>query len=212
MVSSPKAPTTHAIALNVPPRQAPRAPVHGFRALLCGPKPRLHAAAAAAAPKPPTSPQGTSASAPAAPPPVHDARPEAKAGAREANVGSGDDPLDAGTRRAAQLAPPTFTPPAPAPAAAAPAPTAEPARIAMSMEQLLPALVRRVSWAGDARRGTVRLELGAGGYEGATLLVHAEEGRVRVSVDGRTSGDLDVLRERIEARLRRKGIVLDGVE
>lgn len=82
----------------------------------------------------------------------------------------------------------------------------------MSLEQLLPALVRRVSWAGDARRGTVRLELGAGGYEGATLLVHADEGRVRVSVDGRTSGDLDVLRERIEARLRRKGIALDGVE
>src|ERR1019366_8033100 len=63
-----------------------------------------------------------------------------------------DDPLDPATRQAAHLAPPPMTP---APGEAPPT-----AGTRASVEDLLPALVRKVAWSGDGRRGTVRLELG----------------------------------------------------
>jgi hypothetical protein len=56
-------------------------------------------------------------------------------------------------------------------------------RAAASLEDLVPALVRRIAWSGDRHRGTVRLELGAGELAGATLLVHADDGNVWVHMD-----------------------------
>lgn len=70
-------------------------------------------------------------------------------------------------------------------------------------------LVRRIAWSGDRHRGTVRLEIGAGAYEGATLIVHADAGRVRVEVSG--AGDLDGLRRNLDARLRRHGLDVESV-
>ena len=75
------------------------------------------------------------------------------------------------------------------------------------MEELLPQLVRRIAWAGDRRRGTVQLELGAGPHAGTTITVHAEEGRVRVELEG-PAGEL---RERILARLARHGLDVECV-
>lgn len=77
----------------------------------------------------------------------------------------------------------------------APPTEAVPARARISMEELLPQLVRRIAWAGDQRRGSVQLELGSGRYAGTVITVHAEEGRVRVQVEGDSE-----LRERLEAR------------
>ncbi|MBX3188679.1 MAG: hypothetical protein KF819_16800 [Labilithrix sp.] len=79
-----------------------------------------------------------------------------------------------------------------------------------SLEELLPALVRRIAWAGDRHRGSVRMELGAGAYAGTTIVVHAEGGRVRVEIGG-SGREIEQLRERLDARLRRHGLDVDAV-
>jgi hypothetical protein len=119
------------------------------------------------------------------------------------------DPLDPSTRHAAQLAPPVQAGPAP-PGSATTAQVA--ARVQSSVEDLLPALVRRVAWSSDGRRGTVRLELGAGDLAGATLMVHVDEGRVRVHLSAPPGVALGGWRERIADRLAARGLAVDGVE
>jgi hypothetical protein len=132
-----------------------------------------------------------------------------------------DDALDPFARHHASLASPDalFSPPAagvaPAPAAlAASTPPADvpTARGAVSLEDLLPVLVRRAAYSGDGRRGTVRLELGAGRLAGSTLLVHAEGGRVRVHLDVPPGLDASGWQQRIEERLGARGIPTDSVE
>ena len=76
-------------------------------------------------------------------------------------------------------------------------------RARVSLEELLPQLVRRIAWAGDRKHGSVQMELGAGRYAGTTVTVHAEGGRVRVELRG---ADVEELRARIDARLERCGI------
>lgn len=113
-------------------------------------------------------------------------------------------------RMVAQLGP-ALAAPAPPP----PAPGA--AQACVSMEQLVPELVRRIAWScsPDGRRGTVRLELGAGPHAGTTVTVHSEGGRVRVVVEGARNGgpaaDADDLRDRIDRRLRARGLDVDCV-
>ena len=84
-----------------------------------------------------------------------------------------------------------------------------------SLEELLPELVRKIAWSGDARRGAVRLEVGAGALAGATLLVQAEYGRVHVTLHaapGAADADAESWRDRIEARLAARGLDVGGVE
>jgi hypothetical protein len=117
------------------------------------------------------------------------------------------DWLDPSARNAAQLAPPAIVT---AQLQAASATANEPVR-ARSLEELLPVLVRKIAWAGDKHRGTVRLELGAGAYAGTTVTVHADGGRVRVEIGGREGPDLDRLRTRLDARLRGHGLDVESV-
>jgi hypothetical protein len=86
------------------------------------------------------------------------------------------------------------------------------ARVRSSLEDLLPALVRRVAWSGDGRRGTVRLELGAGELAGATLLVHVDDGRVRLQLSTPPGVSPAGWRERIADRLAARGLAVDAVE
>ena len=102
--------------------------------------------------------------------------------------------------------PPAWTLASPAVPAAAPAPAAA------SLEELLPALVRRIAWAGDRHRGSVRLVLGAGELAGATLLVHADGGRVQVQMSTPAGVDTAAWRRRITLRLAARGIPTDSVE
>lgn len=118
--------------------------------------------------------------------------------------GSDADLLDPSMRHLAQLAPPTAS----APHAAREA-THETVLRARSLEELLPALVRRIAWAGDRHRGTVRLELGAGVHAGTTVVVHADHGKVRVEIGG--GPDVERLRERLDARLRGHGLDVESV-
>ena len=92
--------------------------------------------------------------------------------------GEGDPRLDPMERRHAQLAPPFAAPVQVAPAVESPPPAV--ARAVASLESLLPALVKKIAWSGDARRGTVRMELGAGALEGGVVLIHADHGEVSV--------------------------------
>jgi hypothetical protein len=85
-------------------------------------------------------------------------------------------------------------------------------RAAGSLENLLPALVRRVAWSSDGKRGTARLEIGSGDLAGATLLVHADAGRVSVRLDAPPGVDLHAWRERIVQRLAARDIPVDEVE
>ena len=81
-----------------------------------------------------------------------------------------------------------------------------------SLEDLLPALVRKVAWSGDGRKGTVRLELGAGGMAGAEVVVQSDGGRVTVQLRAPAGVDAEAWRKRVEGRLTARGLQVDGVE
>jgi hypothetical protein len=117
--------------------------------------------------------------------------------------------LDSTARHAAQLGPPVLAPPAPLVEQST---EVVASRVRASLEDLVPALVRRVGWSGDGRRGTVRLELGAGELAGATLLVHADEGRVRVQLSAPGAVDLAGWRDRLAERLAARGLQVDELE
>lgn len=121
-----------------------------------------------------------------------------------------DAAIDSAARQAAHLGPP----PGVAPLSAPLAPTvaeAVTARARTSLEDLLPALVRRVAWSGDGRRGAVHLELGAGPLAGGKLLIQADGGRVRVQLSAPEGASVEGWRERIAGRLEARGLVVDEV-
>jgi hypothetical protein len=131
------------------------------------------------------------------------------------------DPLDPFARHHASMGPPEGLRPlalepgglAPMAPSFAPSPADAPSpRAVASLEDLLPSLVRRVAFSGDGRRGTMRLEIGAGRFAGSTLLVQEDGGRVRVHVDVPAGVDASGLHGRIAERLRARGIAADDVE
>jgi hypothetical protein len=121
--------------------------------------------------------------------------------------GSRADPLDPATRQAAQLGPPLLGPEMVGQRVSAEAPAE--VRAHASLEEVLPAIVRRIAWSGDGRKGSLRLEFGAGALAGGTLVVHADEGRVRVELHAPSGTDAAVWRDRIAARLEEKRIRVD---
>ena len=92
--------------------------------------------------------------------------------------------------------------------------TAGESRARTSIEDLLPALVRRVAWSGDGKKGAVRLELAAGALAGATVIIESDEGRVRVRLQGAPGTDAELVawRERIGARLAARRIGVDAID
>jgi hypothetical protein len=120
------------------------------------------------------------------------------------------DPLDPASRQAAQMAPPLMTSPSASHAAPADGPVQTAARA--SLETVLPALVRRIAWAGDGRKGSLRLEFGAGVLAGGTLVVHSDDGRVRVELQAPSGTDATAWRERIVSRLEARQLDVEEVE
>jgi hypothetical protein len=120
------------------------------------------------------------------------------------------DALHGSSRQTAHLAPPAGSLGIPLEALVPPscAPRVSPLadRAFVSLEEILPALVRRIAWSGDARRGSVRLELGAGALSGATLLVRADGDEVHVALSVPPGTDLEDWRTRIAARLAARGL------
>jgi hypothetical protein len=119
-----------------------------------------------------------------------------------------DESLDPAARQAAHLAPPAFG------AATEPSlgATVPEVHARASLEHLLPALVKRIAWAGDGRRGSVRMELGSGALSGGTVLVHADGGRVRVEIDAPAGADREAWKKRITDRLTGSGLDVEHVE
>jgi len=115
--------------------------------------------------------------------------------------------LDPDLRHAAALAPPIFAAPVAPMTEAAPA-----ARAHVSLEDLVPALVKKIAWAGDGRRGSARIEIGAGELAGATLIVHADEGKVRVELSVPAGVDTEQWRDRLEKRLGARGLDVESVK
>jgi len=113
------------------------------------------------------------------------------------------DPLDPSVRAAAALAPPV------APSQPSTASEEVTTRARVSLEELLPLVVRRIAWGGDKTKAAVHVELAAGAFAGSTVTVHAAEGARRVRLEVGGAGDHDQLRERLAARLRRAGIEVD---
>ena len=126
-----------------------------------------------------------------------------------AAAGSRLDPLDPALRHSAVFDQPTLPAASLDPSGAPPAAAPVDATARVSLEELLPALVRSVAWTGDAHQGTLRLELGAGALAGGTLVVHVEQGRVRVQLRTPPGADVATWRHRIARRLR---VELDAVE
>jgi hypothetical protein len=79
------------------------------------------------------------------------------------------------------------------------------------MESMLPELVRKIAWAGDGKKGSMRLELGAGPLAGGTLVVHADGGRVRVELNAPAGTDVAAWRTRLHERLEQRGVTVDEV-
>jgi hypothetical protein len=201
---NPLGPTSTAVRPPLPRPAAvpPRVPFAGLlasslRSPLAPVLPR--ASALASAPATASASAFAHASAAAAPP--------AAPRAHQRSSKDEGDLLDPSARTAAQLAPP----PGVAPRAETSAPQAA-SEARATLDELLPAVVRRIAWSGDARRGTVRIEIGAGELEGARILVHAEDGRVRVEMQVPPGADAAAWRARIEARFRARGIATDSVE
>jgi len=106
------------------------------------------------------------------------------------------DPLDPAVRSSAQLAPPL--------ASTSFVTKSEEVtqRSRISLEELIPHVVRRIAWGGDRAKGSAVLEL----TSGDRITVHAEGRRVRVEADGNVE-----LERRIESRLRAAGIEVESV-
>jgi hypothetical protein len=121
---------------------------------------------------------------------------------------SDPDSLDPVARQAAQLAPPMSG----GGGAGGEVTDAVAVRASASLEELLPALVRKVAWSGDGRKGTVRLELGAGEMAGAEVVVESDAGRVRVQLRAPAGVDAEAWRKRVQGRLVARGLEVEGVE
>lgn len=72
---------------------------------------------------------------------------------------------------------------------------------------MVDALVRRVSWGGDRRRGIARIELG-GVLEGGLITVEGEGREVSVELTLPPGAELDGLQRRLAERLGRRGLTL----
>jgi len=70
--------------------------------------------------------------------------------------------------------------------------------------------VRRVALGGDARRGVAKLDIGAGRYAGAELVIVAEAGQVAVELALGEAADPS-LAERLRRRLQGRGYVAEVV-
>jgi hypothetical protein len=80
---------------------------------------------------------------------------------------------------------------------------------AQTLEQMLPSLVRKAAWQIDAdrRSATLRLEIGSGTFDGATVLIRADLHEVRIELDAPPGIDLEAWKSRLRLRLASQGLI-----
>jgi len=79
------------------------------------------------------------------------------------------------------------------------------------LQQLISGLSRRVAWGGDRRKGSARIELGAGALAGATLVVHTDQREVRVELELPAGSGASDWQQRIIERLEGRGFAVHSV-
>lgn len=197
MVPPPK-PAASQVRTSQPHSPVPRAQARPlpFKTLLMKAAPQEPKAPSAKAAEPAVrSPEPAKMSSGDRPPkPVADddeKRPKGKPDAKP----NDHDVLDPAARISAQLAPPV--------ASSATTTVAEAvSRSRVSLEELIPQVLKRIAWGGDRTKGSVHLEL----VSGEKVTVHAEGRSVRVEVEGNVD-----LERRIGSRLRAAGIEVESV-
>jgi hypothetical protein len=73
---------------------------------------------------------------------------------------------------------------------------------------MLEQLVRRLSWGGSGRRGSARIELGAGALEGGSVVVHVDGREVSLELDLPSGVSEAEWRQRLVTRLEARGLVV----
>lgn len=211
----PPAAGAHAPTATMPSAAPGGAPARKFRDVMAQRPTALPGGPAGALPVP-VLPSGVPAAAHAllGPPGGHALDPRALERTRhadQAHAGSRpeDDALDAHARQAAQLAPPLLD----MPVLTTTTVVLMQAVHQASLEALLPQLVRHIAWSKDgARKGTVRMEFGAGALAGGSMVVHADNGKVAVQLDVPAGQDHAAWQTRIRAALERRGIHASDIE
>jgi hypothetical protein len=83
-------------------------------------------------------------------------------------------------------------------------PSEPPTQIALA--DLAAQVVRRIAWGGDGRRGTARLEIGAGSLAGAVVQVETEGSEVSVDLELPVGVPGEALSRRLAERLSARGL------
>lgn len=80
---------------------------------------------------------------------------------------------------------------------------------AQTLEQMLPCIVRKAAWQIDAdrRSATLRLEIGSGMFDGATVLIRADLREVHIELDAPPGIDLEAWKSRLRLRLASQGLI-----
>jgi hypothetical protein len=82
-------------------------------------------------------------------------------------------------------------------------------RAAPLPEQLAGEIVRTIAWGGDRRRGAARIELGGERFGGTKVTVEVDGDRLRLGLDAPVGVDSFELRQRLTARLERRGLSVE---
>lgn len=73
-------------------------------------------------------------------------------------------------------------------------------------------LLTGIAWSGDGHDGHLRVVIGAGALEGATLFVRAQGGRLQVELTVPPGVDGARWRKRLQERLRARNLPVDEVD
>lgn len=78
-----------------------------------------------------------------------------------------------------------------------------------TLEQMLPALVRKAAWhiAADRCSATLRLEIGSGSFDGTTVLIRADLHEVHIELAAPPGIDLEAWKRRLRLRLASQGLI-----
>jgi hypothetical protein len=87
--------------------------------------------------------------------------------------------------------------------------TAAESRAAPLPERLASEIVRTIAWGGDRRRGAARIELGGERFGGTKVTVEVDGDRLRLGLDAPPGVDSVELRQRLTARLERRGLSVE---
>ena len=79
------------------------------------------------------------------------------------------------------------------------------------LDPLVGELLRSIAWAGDRRRGTARIELGAGRYRGTTLRVDVVGDALHIDLEAPAGVDAAELGARLSERFEARGLRVESL-